>query len=134
MSLLVEIMHEGLLVEAHHPWPRAIVTANTWNLASTRLADGHLTLLGLWGDVDTVTMALLDEEPFDIGVVTLACVDGRYPSVGAVHPPAIRLERAVRDLYGLVPEGLPDARPWLDHGCWDVQHPLGAQPNALPAA
>jgi Ni,Fe-hydrogenase III large subunit len=133
MSLLVEIMHEGLLVEAHRPWPRAIVTANTWNLASTRLADGHLTLLGLWGDVAAVTMALLDEEPFDIGVVTLECADGRYPSVGALHPPAIRLERAVRDLYGLVPEGLPDARPWLDHGRWEVQHPLGAQPNALPA-
>ena len=89
MSLLVEIMHEGLLVEARRPWPRAIVTANTWNLASTRLADGHLTLLGLWGDVATVTMALVDEEPFDIGVVTLECADGRYPSVGALHPPAI---------------------------------------------
>jgi len=34
----------------------------------------------------------------------------------------------------LRPEGLPDARPWLDHGCWDVQHPLGAEPNALPPA
>jgi Ni,Fe-hydrogenase III large subunit len=134
MSLLVEIMHEGLLVEAHRPWPRAIVTANTWNLASTRLADGHLILLGLWGDVDTVTMVLLDEEPFDIGVVTIECANGRYPSVGALHPPAIRLERVVRDLYGLMPEGLPDARPWLDHGRWDVQHPLGAQPDALPPA
>jgi Ni,Fe-hydrogenase III large subunit len=134
MSLLVEIMREGRLVKAHRPWRRAIVTANTWNLASTRLADGHLILLGLWGDVDTVTMVLLDEEPFDIGVVTFECVDGRYPSVGAVHPPAIRLERAVRDLYGLVPEGLLDQRPWLDHGRWQVQHPLGAQPGALPAA
>jgi Ni,Fe-hydrogenase III large subunit len=133
MSLLVEIMHEGRLVEAHRPWPRAIVTANTWNLASARLADGHLILLGLWGDVATVTMALLDEEPFDIGIVTLECADGRYPAVGALHPPAIRLERAARDLYGLVPQGLPDPRPWLDHGCWEVQHPLGAEPNALPA-
>jgi Ni,Fe-hydrogenase III large subunit len=132
MPLLDEIINEGVRCEAHRPWPRAIVNPNTWNLASARLADGHLTLLGLWGDVDTVSMALLDEEPFAIGVITLACVDGRFPAVGAIHPPAIRLERAVRDLYGLQPEGLPDQRPWLDHGRWDVQHPLGAAPNALP--
>jgi Ni,Fe-hydrogenase III large subunit len=133
MPLLIEIMQEGLRVEAHRPWLRATVNANTWNLASTRLADGHLILLGLWSDLDTVSMALLDEAPFGIGIITLECKDGRFPSVGAIHPPAIRLERAVRDLYGLEPEGLPDPRPWLDHGRWEVQHPLGAEPNALPA-
>ena len=31
------------------------------------------------------------------------------------------------DLYGLEPVGAPDARPWLDHGRWGVQHPLGAR-------
>jgi Ni,Fe-hydrogenase III large subunit len=132
MSLLIEIIREGLRVEAHRPWPRVIVTANTWNLASVRLADGHMTLLGLWADRDAVSMALLDEAPFCLGIITLECPDGRFPSVGAVHAPAIRLERAVRDLYGLQPEGLPDPRPWLDHGRWEVQHPLGAEPNALP--
>ena len=60
--------------------------------------------------------------------------DGRFPSVGALHPPAIRLERAIRDLYGLEPVGLPDARPWLDHGFWDVQHPLGDARSAAPAS
>jgi Ni,Fe-hydrogenase III large subunit len=134
MSLLIEILQDGVRVEAHRGWPRVIVTPDTWNLASVRLADGHLTLLGLWGDRDTVNMALLDEEPFGIAVVTLECRDGRFPSVGAVHPPALRLERAVHDLFGLEPEGLPDTRPWLDHGRFDVQHPLGAEPNALPPA
>jgi Ni,Fe-hydrogenase III large subunit len=133
MSLLNEILQEGQRIAPHRPWPRVIVTADTWNLASVRLADGHMSLLGLWGDHDNVNMALLDEDPFGIGVVTLECKDRRFPSVGAVHPPAIRLERAVRDLHGLEPEGLPDARPWLDHGRWQVQHPLGAEPNALPA-
>jgi Ni,Fe-hydrogenase III large subunit len=134
MPLLSEIMQEGRAVEAQRPWPRVIVSASTWNLASARLADQHLTLLGLWADGSAVNMALLDEAPFRIVVVTLACPDGWFPSVGAVHPPAIRLERAIRDLYGLRPEGLPDERPWLDHGRWDIQHPLGAEPSALPAA
>jgi hypothetical protein len=134
MPLLSEIMQDGRRIAAHRPWPRVIVAADTWNLASTRLADGHLTLLGLWADGSAVNMALLDDAPFGIGVISLECADGRFPSVGALHPPAIRLERTIRDLYGLRPEGLPDERPWLDHGCWDIQHPLGAEPNALPAA
>ncbi|HSS87333.1 MAG TPA: NADH-quinone oxidoreductase subunit C, partial [Reyranella sp.] len=132
MSSLIESINEGLRVLAHRPWPRAIVTPSAWTLLSQQLADGRLTLLGLWGDVDAVHMALLDERPFAIAVVTLACRDGRFPSVGALHPPAIRLERAMRDLYGLQPEDLPDQRPWLDHGGWVVQHPLAVAPSVLP--
>src|SRR5690606_21839322 len=32
-----------------------------------------------------------------------------------VHGPALRLERAIRDLFRLAPEGLPDTRGWLVH-------------------
>ena len=71
-------------------------------------------------------------QPFDIGVVTIESKAGTYPSVGAVHPPAIRL-RAIRDLYGLEPLGLPDQRRWLDHGRWGVKHPLGDREKAGPA-
>ena len=39
-------------------------------------------------------------------------------------PPAIRLERAARDLYGLDPIGLPDTRPWLDHGANPTGYPF----------
>ena len=51
---------------------------------------------------------------------------GVFPSLGRVHPPALRLERAIRDLFGLEAGGAPDARPWLDHGRWPMRHPLGA--------
>jgi Ni,Fe-hydrogenase III large subunit len=55
--------------------------------------------------------------------------------VGKVHAPAVRLERAVRDLNGLEPEGAADLRPWLDHGRWKVTHPLGAATDtAIDAA
>ena len=37
----------------------------------------------------------------EIAVVSLACPDQKFPSVGALHPPAIRLERAIHSLYGL---------------------------------
>ena len=51
------------------------------------------------------------------------------PLVGLHHPPALRLERTLRDLFGLEPQGLPDQRPWLDHGNWGVRHPLAATPG-----
>jgi hypothetical protein len=130
MTPLREILAAGVPVESHRPWPRVGVSPETWDLAGRRLAEGRLILLGLWGEADAVHMALLSEEPLDIGVITLESKDGAFPSVGAWHPPAIRLERTIRDVYGLRPVGLPDQRPWLDHGRWDVQHPLGVRTDA----
>ena len=121
MSSLRDLLAEPLRVADQRPWPRAIVTAEIWTRARQRLADGRLVLLGLWGDDAAVHMALLEEEPFDIGVLTFESPNGMFPSIGAVHPPAIRLERTIHDLYGLSAVGAPDRRTWLDHGRWDAQ-------------
>jgi Ni,Fe-hydrogenase III large subunit len=59
-------------------------------------------------------------------VISLAIAEESFPSVGRFHPPAIRLERAVCDLYGYGPADAPDSRPWLDHGQWERSAPLGA--------
>ena len=129
MATLLDTI-EGQTIPEHRPWPRLVVDEDGWRFAASRLSAGSWTLLGLWGDIGGVHMAVLDEGARGIAVVTIPCPDGRFPSVGAVHPPAIRLERAVRDLYGLEPVGCPDTRPWLDLGFWDVQHPLGERRNA----
>ncbi len=100
----------------HHPWPRITVEAEVWTHAAERLAEGVLTLLGLWGEPDQVHMAVANAaDPSAIRVLSLSCPDGTYPSVGRLHPPAIRLERTIADLYQLEAEGLPDTRPWLRH-------------------
>ena len=130
MSPLAEVVVQGFRVEAQRPWSRVIVTPEVWKFATKQLTEGYLILLGLWADGDAVHMALLNEEPIDIGVITIECANGCFPSVGAAHPPALRLERAIRDLYGLEPEGSPDQRCWLDHGRWGIRHPLGAHQNA----
>ena len=44
--------------------------------------------------------------------------------------PALRLERTIRDLHGLEPDGCPDERRWLDHGRWGLRHPLGERQAA----
>ena len=122
----------GHRVEQHKPTPRVIVSAETWRMLTAELAAGRTTLFGLWGDAGQVHMALLEEG--EIVVVTIECGDGKFPSVGQVHPPAIRLERAIRDLYGLESLDLRNRRPWLDHHRFGVKHPLGAHVEASPVS
>ena len=97
-----------------------------WREAALTAASGDADLVSLWGDEGEVRMALGWNSPRALDVLSLKCPNGRFPSVGALHAPAIRLERAVVDLYGFVAEGAKDNRPWLDHGRWSVKAPLGA--------
>jgi Ni,Fe-hydrogenase III large subunit len=136
MALLDNIKH-GAAAKMHQPWPRVPVNADGWNKATDLLTQGRLTLLGLWGDTGAVHMGLLDERAGNIAVLTYRCKNDEYPSVAAKHAPAIRFERAIRDLYGLEAEGTPDTRPWLDHGVWETAHPLGKRkrsPRPVPYA
>ena len=127
MSILSDILALGRFVEGHAPWPRVEVSAAVWQSAIEALAAGDLTLLSVWAEVGCVHMALLSGDDPRIAILTLACPEDRYPSIGRHHPPAIRLERAIRDLFGIEPLGLQDARPWLDHGRWSGATPPAAQ-------
>ena len=129
MAALGDLIGGGKQIAAHRPWPRVIVDAEGWRSASAALRDGRLTLLGLWGERGAVHMALNDESEPTIAVLSLACPTGGFPAVGAAHPPAIRLERAMRDLFGFEAEGAPDTRAWLDHGKWGLAKPLSGAPR-----
>ncbi|CAB1276274.1 hydrogenase large subunit [Candidatus Nitrosacidococcus tergens] len=118
----------GEIVAEHSPWPRIKVKHDVWMATIDRLNHGTLVLMGLWGEPQTIHLAVADTNNLSkILVLTFSCPEGHYPSVGCMHPPAIRLERAVTDLFGLIPVGLPDTRPWLDHGKWSKQTPIATQ-------
>ncbi len=127
MPSLIEALSDALESCDSRPWPRRRVDAGLWRRLTRQLADGLWTLAGLWGEPGVVHMALLDAPRGHVAVASLSCEDGAFPSVGASHPPAIRLERAIQDLFGSVAVGAPDPRPWLDHGRWPVSAPLGRQ-------
>ena len=131
MAALDDILNSGSPVQ-QAPWPRILVDETRWQEAAQQLARGRLVLLGLWGERAAVHMALLDEERGQVAIVSIGAASGRFPSVAAVHPPALRLERAIQDLFGLEPEGLPDRRSWLDHGVWGVAAPLGRSGSSAP--
>jgi Ni,Fe-hydrogenase III large subunit len=132
MPSLIDRMQEGRTIRQHSPWPRAVVEAHLWNFAASELAQGRQGLLGLWGEPSTVHMAIIDRDTSEVAVISLDCPDRVYPSVGKHHPPALRLERTINDLFGLSAQDLPDSRPWLDHNRWSVRFPLGDRIDALP--
>jgi Ni,Fe-hydrogenase III large subunit len=109
----------------HAPWQRFDVDAQVWTAVAKALGNGEADLLGLWGDAGHVHMALRTP-PADPCVISLGVADEKFPSVGCFHAPAIRLERAICDLYGYAPADAPDSRAWLDHGQWERSAPLGA--------
>ncbi len=131
MPSLIDLMREGRQVQQHGPWPRVTVDASIWTFAASELAHGRWSLLSLWGEPSTVHMAIMDADTAEIATISLDCPDHSYPSVGKHHPPALRLERVIRDLFGLSAEGSPDSRPWFDHNNWGVRFPLGDRVDAL---
>src|SRR5262245_50787775 len=123
MVTVGELSRHGRTVAAHRPWPRGIVDAPTWHAIAETLAAGQATLLGFWGEPQAVHAALLDETAGAIGVATFECPDGRFPSLAALHPPAGRLERAIRHRFGLGPGGAPAVRPRPDQRRWGGERP-----------
>ncbi|MDA9466700.1 hydrogenase large subunit [Bradyrhizobium sp. CCBAU 53415] len=126
MGILDSIPHVHA-VPSHRPWPRAVVTEAGWQAAIDRLVEGGLTLLGFWGEPTAVHMAMIDGGSAEIAVVTYECTAGTFPSVAGHHPPALRLERTIHDLFGLVPTVADDLRPWLDHDVWGKSYPLSGR-------
>lgn len=109
---------------------RVSVTAEQWTALARACAGAHQDLSALWVDGTDVRMALIALDRSVRMIATLPVKENAYPSVGRFHAPAIRLERTLRDLHGVIPEDLPDTRGWLDHGRW----PHGAEANRQPYA
>ena len=134
MSPIGEILGNAVPLVARAEWRRVAADEAAWARAGRALAAGQASLLGLWGERDAVHLGLIDVDSGEIAVLTFKALSGGFPSVSRLHPPAIRLERAIKDLFGLEAQGAPDERPWLDHGRWNVAAPLGDAAAAGTAA
>lgn len=123
------------VVASHRGWPRVAVGADTWQAIGQALREGKLDLLGEWGDEDAVHCALFEQATRQFQITSIATTAGHVPSLAVFHAPAMRLERAIADLFGVEVVALPDARSWLDHGRWPLRAPLAApaRPHAAPA-
>jgi len=114
----------------HRGWPLVGADPALWRGIGEALREGKLDLLGLWGDATAVQCALYESTTRQMFSASLHVRDGKVPSLAVFHAPASRLERTIADLFGIEVVGLPDPRPWLDHGRWPVQAPLAEAPRA----
>lgn len=127
MPVLDDLLASCQLAGPPRPWPRIEVDRGQWQSGVIELARGHWSLIALWGEPRTVHMAIWEIKGRQIAVLSLACPNRRFPSVGRLHPAAIRLERMISDLVGLSADDSPDNREWLDHGRWSLRHPLSGK-------
>lgn len=51
--------------------------------------------------------------------------ESSFPTLTKLYPGAYRLERQIESLFGLIPGGHPDLRPWIKHEDWPAEaYPL----------
>jgi Ni,Fe-hydrogenase III large subunit len=125
-NIIADMLAEFRPLPVQKPWPRYQVDAAAWSRCAEAFKAGEADLIALWCDTEEAHLALRVRDGGTPVVVSLALTDGGFPSIGLAHVPALRLERTIRDLYGVNAKGSPDRRPWLDHGAWGVTAPLGA--------
>ena len=113
-TLNSEALHGAVAAQHAH------VDASQWCACCADFAARGGRLVALWGS-DTsgayeMHAALADAA--DLMVLTLPLAGTAYPDISEIFPAAIRMQRAVHDLLGLVAEGAADTRKWLRHAAW----------------
>ena len=108
------------------PIAHARVDAARWTQAARAAREAGHRLVALWGAdrrAEGEGFAVLAALAVQSGLVVLDLAldrgDPAYPDLSGIFPSANRMQRAARDLLGVVPEGAADTRQWLRHGAWE---------------
>ena len=128
------------------PMQRATVSRAQWLAAPAAVDQAGGRLVSLWGSdrrslegafavsaADATAEGLLWLSlPIPAPVSAAAPAVPSYPEIARVFPAAGRMQRACRDLLGLVAEDAADQRPWLRHGAWPEDYfPLRRESTGL---
>jgi Ni,Fe-hydrogenase III large subunit len=112
------------------PWARRVFTPPSWHLMAEALAaTPDIALLAMWADTAQIHALLLDPAVPEVLPVSVPVENGVYPALSPARPAAAWYERMIHDLWGHAANGGRDLRPWLDHGRWDLRHPLAVRPG-----
>ncbi|MGO9434854.1 MAG: NADH-quinone oxidoreductase subunit C [Terracidiphilus sp.] len=123
--MIPEFKEGAKALPSNLPCRHGRVGALEWHQVAKAMRSAGGRLLALWGADDRdrdgryrVYAAYLQAE--DVAVVEHEMESGAkpiYPSLREVFPSALRMERAIFDLFG-VKSMEPDHRGWLRHGGW----------------
>ena len=99
------------------------VDARQWRTACQQVRDKGGKLVALWasdnsdrGEAFSVHAALTVQS--GLLVITLPLDGESFPDVSEIFPSAIRMQRAVHDLFGVHAGNASDQRKWLRHAAW----------------
>ena len=103
---------------------RATVDEAAWEECALAIAQNHGQLVTLWG-------SQVSRKKFSVTAVYSLQGEGllwldlpleekevSFPDISGLFPSAVRMQRALRDLIGIVARESADNRPWLNHGFW----------------
>jgi len=94
-----------------------------WTAMSKLAKEVKLRLVALWAEQEdesfTIHTAFAHKDHgYALLSTTLDAGTGEFPSITPYYVAAARMERVIHDLFGLMPYGHPDTRPWLKHEHW----------------
>jgi len=111
------------------PYERFLLSPTAWGqLPAALQQETELALLGLWADAAQVHACFLHEPSAEAVLASTPAAGWNYAALSPARPGAVRFERMILELWGHRAEGAVDLRPWLDHGRWNLRHPLAAKP------
>jgi Ni,Fe-hydrogenase III large subunit/Ni,Fe-hydrogenase III component G len=116
-------------LDAPLPIFRAQVDVATWRDLARSIVEAKGQLVSLWGSDHRhrgagfeVAAAYRSADGLLWAELALDPIRPVYPDLSQLFMPAIRMQRAARDLVGIEAEGAGDDRPWLRHGSWPADY------------
>lgn len=103
---------------------RAMVNEPVWEECALAIAQNHGQLVTLWASQKSAkkfavtAIYSLHEEGLLWLDLLLRENEVSFPDISGIFPSAVRMQRAMRDLMGIMAIGSADDRPWLNHGFW----------------
>ena len=94
-----------------------------WTAMAKLAREAKLRLVALWAVEEhesfTIHAAFAHKDHgYALTRTILDAATSEFPSITSYYVAAARMERVIHDLFGLIPDGHPDTRPWLKHEHW----------------
>jgi Ni,Fe-hydrogenase III large subunit/Ni,Fe-hydrogenase III component G len=103
--------------------PSLHIAIAQWKATAKLAREARLRLVALWAAAEdesfTIHAAFAQKDHgYALASTTLDAHANTFPSITPYYVAAARMERVIHDLFGLIPDGHPDTRPWLKHEHW----------------
>lgn len=118
------LMQSGIAAKSHTGEPPCLnILVTQWTTTAKLAKEAGLRLVAVWATQEDEAFAVHaafahPDHGYALAKTMLDTTNNNFPSITPHYVAAARMERVIHDLFGLVPAGLPDTRPWIKHEHW----------------